>query len=266
MAKLPTLRREIALVLVAAQNDPSGTKTTCAISDELARVFVHNKLTDKDLGDIALSCNEVGQVVLRRAIGKYKKSPAHKAIELSAEELFAQLDDTQENSSDNDPQQEAEAFTEDFPKDDGEWLRKHLRDTYGLNSPQDWMHLKQARHCIAEQRPELRKRTGRKTARTLAKLAFDLYETAKANNCSPVEWVEWKKTKKAISSGQVNPGSIINVPSGGQVWGDGEPVRHDSNGKPRRRAIDIFGKEVADNERPDIDDIDDMMGRAYPQR
>lgn len=81
-------------------------------------------------------------------------------------------------------------------------------------------------------------------------MAFSLYETAKANGCSPVEWVQWKKDKALVKAGEVNPGAIINVPGGGQIWGDGEPVRKDKEGNPRRRSIDIFGNEVATASNP----------------
>ena len=68
------------------------------------------------------------------------------------------------------------------------------------------------------------------------------------------------------STGEVwegQPRAIINVPGGDQIWGDGEPVRRDRDGKPRRRSIDIFGNKVAENEKPEIDDIGGMVDRAY---
>ena len=266
MAKLPTLRREIALVLVSAQSDPSVSKRTCTLSDELARVFVHNNATDALTSDVATMCNEAGLLILRRALSKYKASDKYKAVELSADELFAQLDRLKGEANQENAQEKAEEFTEDFEADERDRLRSYLRDTYGLNSAEDWEHLKQSRHCIAQKNPDLFGQLGRKTARRLSKLAFSLYETAKANGCSPVEWVRWKKDKALVKAGKVNPGAIINVPGGGQIWGDGEPVRKDKDGKPRRRSIDIFGNEVASNEQPNIDDIDDMMGRAYKSR
>ena len=266
MAKLPTLRREIALVLVSAKSDPSGTKKSCSISDELAKVFIANKATDVLARDVSTMCNEVGLTILRRALIKYKASAQYKAVELSAEELFAYLDGLKGEADQEKTQETAEEFTEDFESDERERLRAYLRDTYGLNSAEDWEHLKQSRYCVAKENPELLRQAGRQSARRLSKMAFALYETAKANGCSPVEWVQWKKDKALVKSGKVNPRSIINVPSGGQIWGDGEPVRRDKDGNPRRRSIDIFGNEVAENEKSDIDKIDDLMDRAYRNR
>lgn len=263
MAKMPSLRRELALVLVSAKVDPSGTKSHCVLSDELARVFIKSQATEALTAEVALMCNEIGMVIFRRALIKYQASEEYKAIELSTDELFIHLDrqDAKESA-----QESAQAFTEDFPDNDRDWLRNHLRETYGLNSPEDWEHLKQARYCIAKENPELVHQFGWKSARRLSKMAFSLYETAKANGCSPGEWLQWKKTRALIRSGKVNPGSIINIPGGGHVWGDGEPVRRDKDGKPRRRAIDIFGNEVAENEATDISAIDRMVQQAYEKQ
>ena len=266
IARLPKLSRDVALVLHNANQDSSGGRTHCDVSDELSRVLIHNKATESLMRDIALMCNEIGLKVLRRGIAKYKASPQYKAVELSSDELFAHLDDNKGGSSNNDPQKTVEAFTEDFPEDDREWLRSHLRDTYGLHSAEDWEHLKQARRCIAEERADLLGKRGHKTARTLSKLAHDLYTTAKANDCSPAEWIEWRKTKALVRDGKVHPGSIINVPGGKQIFGDGEPVRPDSQGRPRRTAIDIFGREVAANEMADVHKIDNMVRNAFEKR
>lgn len=262
MQLLPTLKRPLSLALVTAQRDPSGSKRYCTLSDELASVFVHNRATESKLQSAFMMCSEAGQKVFTRARGKYEGTPDFQTVVLNAEELFEQVDSLEHDQEDQ-AQTTAEDFTADLPQDDAEWLRNYLRDTFGLESPQDWEYLKQARRCIAEQRRDLMNRPGRKTKRVLSKLAFDLYETAKANDCSPVAWLEWKKTKADVANGRINPLSIITVPGGRQIWGDGEPVRPDGNGQPRRKAIDIFGREVADNEQPDIQKIDEMVQKAY---
>lgn len=138
MAKLPTLRREIALVLVSAQSDPSGSEGTYTLSDELARVFVHNNATDALTSDLATMCNEAGLLILRRALSKYKASDKYKAVELSANELVAQLDHLKGKAHQEKAQEKAEEFTEDFEVDERDRLRSYLRDTYGLNSAEDW--------------------------------------------------------------------------------------------------------------------------------
>lgn len=266
MAMLPTLQRPLALVLTTATSDPSGTKTHCSLSDELAIVLERNRVTESTLGDVARSCNPIGLKVFQRAVRKFKTSSGFQAIDLSTDELFQVIDQVEDNGDGNETQQAADAFTEDFSPDDTEWLRNHLRDAYGLTSAKDWAFLKQARHCIKTENRELMMKQGRKAARKLSKMAFELYEQAKANDCSPVEWLEWQETKRAIRRGKVFRGSIINAPGGRQVWGDGEPVRYDREGKPRRTAIDIFGREVASTDETDVHEIDRMMKRAYLEK
>ncbi len=71
---------------------PAALKKSCSISDELAKVFIANKATDALACNVSTICNEVGLTILRRALIKYKASAQYKAVELSAEELFAYLD------------------------------------------------------------------------------------------------------------------------------------------------------------------------------
>lgn len=177
--------------------------------------------------------------VYRRAEAKYENNPQYRSIELSTDELFAHLDKKKAEEGE-DTHEAVEEFAKDLPADERDWLKAHLRETYGLESAEDWKHLKEARVCVRKQHPELMREIGRTAARRLSKIAFDLYTIAKANNCSPMQWAEWLETKAMVRDGKVNPASIINVPGTGQIWGDGEPVRKDSNGNPRRREVDIL--------------------------
>lgn len=267
MEKVPLLRRDLAKLLVVADGDPEGSMTQQRLSQELSTVFERNGFTESALSELRIMCGVGGAKLFERAVKKYRTSPSYKALEMNAIECLHSIDDPE--CDDGAPhQQAAEKWADELPEDERQRLQDHLRDEYGLESVEDWTRLIQARHCIAKRHPQKVTREGYKAARKFARLAKQLADDSKVLDCMPAELMEWRDTKAKIREGRVNPGSIINVPGGGQVWGDGEAVRPDKEGRPKHKMIDIFGNEVASNEMPDVTRIDRMVNTAWknPQK
>ena len=263
MAMLPSLERSIALLMVTSHNDPEGSSTTYPLSEQLADVFSRNAFFDGQLREVRGMCSEGGQKIFDRAVRRYKKSPRYQSTEISALDLMQRFNSCDEKTTGEQAQAAADQYAEQLEEEEAGRLRDILRDQFGIESWDDWYRLIDARRCIAKSNPELLERGGLKNHRAFAKRASELTEASKSKDCTPSTLIKWRETKDRIRQGIENPLSIIPVPGGGHVWGNGEPVQRDRQGNPRRRIIDIFGKEVAENEKPDIGGIGGMVDRAY---
>lgn len=263
---LPSLNRSIALLMVTSHNDPEGNSTTYALSEQLADVFSRCGFFDGQLGEVRGMCSEGGQKMFDRAVRRYKKSPRYESTEISALDLMQRFDDCDEKTTGEQAQAAADQYAEQLEEEEADRLKDILRDQFGIESWDDWYRLIDARRCIAKSNPELLERGGLKNHRAFAKRANDLAESSKSKDCTPSTLVKWRDTQARIRQGIENPLSIIPVPGGGDVWGNGEPVLRDKEGNPRRRVIDIFGKEVPENRKSDVDEINEMVVKAYRTR
>ena len=260
MHRLPGLDRHIALAMITSHDDPWKEGTMDPMAEHLAVVFARNEVQKTTLNEIRAACSPGGQRLLDRAVMRYKKTPVYQTTERNAEELMLRIDLAKREEGVGEATERAvEDFTDQIDAAESERLKAYLRENWGIESWDDWYLIVDARNCIAEKNPEMLKRSGYRAHRAFTKAALRLANRARGFGWTPsallaYESIDWKT---------VNPGAIIDVPGGGQVYGDRTPVHRDNNGQPRRKSIDIFGRDIADNMHPDYEQIRQAAEKAF---
>lgn len=148
MAGLPSLKRDLALVLVSIDRSTRGA-TEDPIAKELLQVFLRHQPTMKELGELRIHCSEWGAKCWSNAVGYYLKDPVRQGAESIGQELMLQALKKQQDAeatggeyTDEQAQQDAEAAAEALA---GRMrLRAYLRDELGIESAEDWLMMKEA--------------------------------------------------------------------------------------------------------------------------
>jgi hypothetical protein len=264
MAALPSLKRDLALVLVSVDRSTRGS-TEDPIAKDLLQVFLRHQPTMKELGELRIHCSEWGAKCWSNAVGYYLKDPVRQGAESIGQELMLQALKRQQEAeaaggeyTDEQAQQDAEAAAEAL---EGRMrLRAYLRDELGIESAEDWRMMKDALVCVSKKYKDLWQQGSRETLNALTREAKRLMDRARSMNSTPSKLTRWAEQKAKGLSANV----VYQRPDGVYVWGSGELVIWDKDGTTPRRPMDtIFGKTMPEGSVPLDFEMDQMVNEAF---
>ena len=261
MQRVSGLSRALALKL-HYREDPWQSGSTEKDSEILAMLFVRNRFTRKELNDLAMFCGDGGLKLFKRAVSRWEKDEVPQFTSLAIAEVMKRSDDAEDAKEGSSTMQELDSHLAEF--DESYRLREVLLHDYGIESEEDWLKWKQASAIIRKQNRRLWLTPTLKARNSITKKTKALFDRAKTfrDDCWPAEVVMWDEYRRTPAS-QRNPNQIMTRPDGVAVWGDGEVVIYDAEGKPRRKVLSLFGNEVAEGSEPDFGQLESMVRRAY---
>jgi hypothetical protein len=244
MAALPSLKRDLALVLVSVDRSTRGS-TEDPIAKDLLQVFLRHQPTMKELGELRIHCSEWGAKCWSNAVGYYLKDPVRQGAESIGQELMLQALKRQ---------QEAEAaggeYTDEQAQQDAEAAAEALEGRM----------MKDALVCVSKKYKDLWQQGSRETLNALTREAKRLMDRARSMNSTPSKLTRWAEQKAKGLSANV----VYQRPDGVYVWGSGELVTWDKDGTTPRRPMDtIFGKTMPEGSVPLDFEMDQMVNEAF---
>ena len=260
MKALVGLPRDLALLLVSADVDHTGYSTQNG--RRVAHFAIQAGLKRKDLDNLLGVVGSYGMRVLGYAMQEFDKDPTQVAKDQTIEMFLLNAEDRREGTPEDVDGKEVEnEFNTAAGAVPDLELREHLRDVWGIDSPEDFEMMLQALYCIRKDNRSDWMDCSRATQNAYTKQARSLFVRAAEKRCPPIALIEWEGLEwgeQYRHEMRVRPWDKL------LVWGNGDAVVLNSKGEPSRTMPTIFERETPEGDVPSERDMREMMRKAYP--